>query len=505
MIDYNCYEKNINVLKIRFPHIAKKIESAARSHNYSDIQYSKTGIPIPCFKNGNLLHSKYNPEKEAERFFYKNEGFVLFCGLGSGVHIRYFLNNFKDNYCAVSESNLADLKNLLHKMDFTDIFSNSKFTLLPCLEENEFETELIKTYIPVLHGNFEVKFLRPWENYYKDFLPRFSEKIQNALTKIKGDTATQARFGKIWMRNILLNLKTASEISPEFPKTDASKTAYILGAGPSLESALDEIKEKRERFVLFATDTAFQVLTAQNITPDFFISIDPQTLSYSHCFKPFNTYTTGIFDLCANPLTVRTFLQNGNGFFFTAGGHPFTQYAAALSPFPYCDTSTGTVAGAAKYAALALQFKTLQFAGLDFAYTDGKAYSRGTYLSKNFFKSAYKNSPAETQFCELMFRTPTEKKIKSEKITYTTELLDSYSISFNEKKDVAEWRNADFKNFPYTDFIYKLKQDSKKNDINLKTAFLPYLTFKSKMLYTKKNNFLNLELALSDILEYTIK
>jgi len=505
MIDKNFYEKNINVLKIRFPHIAKKIENADCSHNYINIQYSKTGIPLPCFKNGNILHSKYNPKKEAERLFSKNEAFVLFCGFGAGIHIRYFLNNFKDNYCAVSESNLPDLKSLLQQMDFTDIFLNSKFTLLPCLDENEFENELIQTYIPVLHGNFEVKFLRPWENYYEDFLPRFSEKIQNALTKIKNDTATQASFGKIWMRNILLNLKTASKISPELPKTDTSKTAYILGAGPSLEYTFDEIKQKRECFVLFAADTAFQVLTAQNIIPDFFISIDPQTVSYSHCFRPFNTHTTGIFDLCANPLTVRNFLQNGNEFFFTTGGHPFTQYAAAFSPFPYCDTSTGTVAGAAKYAALALKFKTLKFGGLDFAYTNGKAYSRGTYLSKYFFKSAYKNSPAETKFCELMFRTNTQKKIESGKITYKTELLDSYSASFNLKKDVSEWHNADFKNFPYADFIFKLKQDSKKNNKNLKTAFLPYLTFKSKMVYTKKDNFLNLELALSDILEYTIK
>lgn len=505
MSNKNIYEKNIYVLKIRFPHIAQKIETAACSDTYTDVQYSKTDIPLPCFKNGTMLHSKYNPEKEAERLFGKNENFVLFCGLGAGVHIRYFLNNFKVNYCAVSESNLSDLKALLQKIDFTDIFLHSKLTLLPSLDENEFETALLKTYIPVLHGNFEVKFLRPWENYYKNFLPCFSEKIQNALKKIQGDTATQARFGKIWMRNILLNLKTASHISPKLPKAASSKTAYILGAGPSLEYALDTIKQKREKFVLFAADTAFPVLTAQNIIPDFFISIDPQAVSYSHCFKPFNTYTIGIFDLCANPLTVRSFLQNGNGFFFTAGGHPFTQYAAAFSPFPYCDTSTGTVAGAAKYAALALKFKTLQFAGLDFAYTDGKAYSRGTYLSKSFFKSAYKNSPIETKFCELMFRTHTEKKIESGKITYKTELLNSYSVSFSEKKDVPEWCNTDFKNFPYEDFIFTLKQNSKKNDENLKTAFLPYLTFKSKMIYNKKNNFSNLQLALSDILEYTVK
>ncbi|MEL3911886.1 6-hydroxymethylpterin diphosphokinase MptE-like protein [Treponema pedis] len=515
MTDTALLKKNLETLKERFPALSKKIENAKPSCDYSEFQTSKTGQLIPCFKTGNLLHSKYNPEREAERLFSGNENFVLFCGLGSGIHINYFLNTFKNKPCALVETDFSALKHLLTKIDFTGIFLNSNFTVLPPFEDAEFENELIQNYIPVLHGNFEVKFLLPWENYYKDKLSGFQQKIKESLKIIQSDTATQARFGKIWMRNILFNLKTASNILPQMPKADTNKTAYILGAGPCLENAIKTIKEKRKEFVLFAADTAFSVLNAYGITADFFISIDPQIFSYLHCFKPasnlkFGTEadinpTIGIFDLCSNPLTVKTFLQNGNKILFTAGAHPFAQYASNFSPFPYCNTSTGTVAGAAKYAAIAMGFKNFRFAGLDFAYTNGKAYARETYLSKLFFKEALKTSPGETKFCALMFRGNVEKKTASGKITYTTELLNRYAELFNINENVSLWQKKEFRQFPYYDFIFKLNSDAKKNDFNLKTAILPYLTYKSKILYNKNRNFLNLELALSEILEYTVE
>ncbi len=150
-------------------------------------------------------------------------------------------------------------------------------------------------------------------------------------------------------------------------------------------------------------------------------------------------------------------------------------------------------------------FKNFQFAGLDFAYTNGKAYARETYLSKLFFKEALKTSPGETKFCALMFRGNVEKKTASGKITYTTELLNRYAELFNINENVSLWQKKEFRQFPYYDFIFKLNSDAKKNDFNLKTAILPYLTYKSKILYNKNRNFLNLELALSEILEYTVE
>lgn len=513
----NFFDKNIEALKKINLKLAEDIINSAESSDYSsDTEISKTGHSLPLLKNGKLLHSKYDPAKEASRFFTGNENFVLFCGLGAGIHIEFFLNNFQLKHCAVTEASFSNFKSLFKLIDFSRLILNNNLSFLPPLESENFEKEFINTYIPVIHGNFEIRILRPWEDFYKDKTKKFENKIQTSLEKIQADISTQAAFGKIWMRNIMQNLKTASLINPIIPKTDPCKKAYVLGAGPGLEPALENIKKYRDSLVLFASDTAFPVLNSAGIEADFFVSMDPQNISYSHCFKPFTQNAVGIFDLCSNPILAREFLKNGNSFFFTKSAHPFAQYASFFSPFPYMETSSGTVALAARSAALSLGFEDLEFLGLDFAYTEGKAYANGTYLSNQFEKSSFKTSSLETKFCELMFRTEVKKTEKNGKITYTTALLDGYkdffeaAINLNSaahspcRSATPQWKNEEFSIFPYEDFISRLKKSALKDKKMLTTALLPYFAYLSKRLSKNMSDFADLELVLSQILEYTV-
>ena len=508
----NFFDKNIKNLKKRNLKLAENIISAEDKTDYPHTEYSKTGILLPVLKNGKHLHSKYDPIKEASRLFTGNENFVLFCGLGAGIHIEYFLNNFKSKHCAVTETDFSNLKTLFKITDFSKLIENNNLFFLPPLESEDFEREFINAYIPAIHGNFELKILRPWEDFYKEKIQKFEKKIQNSLEKIQADVSTQAAFGKLWMRNIFRNLRIASLINPKIPKIDISKKACILGAGPSLEPALEIIKKERERLTLFASDTAFPVLNTAGIEADFFITIDPQNISYAHCFKPFTKNTVGIFDLCSNPILSEEFLKNGTPFFFTKSAHPFAQYASLFSPFPYMETGSGTVALAAKSAAISLGFRDLEFFGLDFAYTGGKAYANGTYLSNQFQKTSSKTSPLETKFCDLMFRTPVKKTEKNGKITYSTALLEGYKFFFSSKiKPHSQsnirnfWKNEEFSTFPYMDFILHLKKSNQHNKAELTTALLPYFTYLSKKLSKNISDFADLELVLSQILEYTIR
>lgn len=505
----NFFDKNIEALKKINLKLAEDIINSDDNSDYSSHkEVSKTGLDLPLLKNGKLLHSKYDPLKEASRFFTGNENFILFCGLGAGIHIEFFLNNFKSKYCAVTEASFSNFKSLFKIIDFSHLILNKNLSFLPPFESENFEKEFINSYIPAIHGNFEIKILRPWEDFYKEKIPKFEKKIQASLEKIQADVSTQAAFGKIWMRNIMQNLKTASLIRPFIPKTDPSKKAYILGAGPNLESALENIKEYRDSIVLFASDTVFPVLISAGIEADFFVTMDPQNISYAHCFKPFTKNTVGIFDLCSNPILAREFLKNGNSFFFTKSAHPFAQYASFFSPFPYMETGSGTVALAARSAALSLGFKDLEFLGLDFAYTGGKAYTAGTYLSKQFEKTSFKTSPLETKFCELMFRTEVKKTEKNGKITYTTALLDGYKAFFKTAIDLNSafplWKKEDFSIFPYMEFINHLKKPASKDKEMLTRALLPYFAYLSKRISKNISDFADLELVLYQILEYTV-
>ena len=225
----NFFDKNIEALKKINLKLAEDIINSDDKSDYSSHkEVSKTGLDLPLLKNGKLLHSKYDPLKEASRLFTGNENFILFCGLGAGIHIEFFLNNFKSKYCAVTEASFSNFKSLFKIIDFSHLILNKNLSFLPPFESENFEKEFINSYIPAIHGNFEIKILRPWEDFYKEKIPKFEKKIQASLEKIQADVSTQAAFGKIWMRNIMQNLKTASLIRPFIPKTDPSKKAYIL-------------------------------------------------------------------------------------------------------------------------------------------------------------------------------------------------------------------------------------------------------------------------------------
>ena len=474
------YLKNIEEIKKKYYKIFERLEKSLSDGSYSKLERSKTGeYLIPILKNGKPCHSKYSHVNESVRMFDGTEEMVLFCGIGGGYHIKYFLSNFPNKKALICEATYSSFKSLLELFDLSNILSDENITLLPPVESEDFVESLVENYIPILMGNLSIKTLKVWQDYFYSFKDNILEnKINNALDIIKQDISTQRRFGKIWMRNIILNLRIRSKISMSIPEIDNTKTAFILGAGPSLETAFNDLKEKREKYVIFASDASFMPLIQNDIIPDFFISIDPQIACSTHCIFKFSKSTIAIFDICANSTLVRQFFNNGNKIIFTVGAHPFAQYINSFSKFPKLDISGGSVAIAALNASISLGFNKFKYSGLDFAYTNGKAYSKGVYLFQSYQKKVSRIRTEETLFSELMFRTNVEKIKDNGKITYKSKLLDSYRKVFEKNKNNRFlWKEKDFKNFEYLAFTKKLKEDIQTSYRKVFFIFLPFLTW----------------------------
>ena len=494
-------EKNLAAINIKQPGLAENLRRAHVGAAYKGVVPAKTGEPVPLFASGQALQSLYNPVREAERTATAATGFMLFCGLGNGIHIKVFLDKSPQSFCAITESDYESFKQLLSLIDYTELLADDRVFLLPPCTDAAFETALTAAYLPALHGTFGYHILRAWNEYYAAQTKDLPQKIEHALEKIKADFSVQVHFGKIWLRNIFLNLRLAGSVNPAYPQTDTDRTALILGAGPSLEEGLSLLKKKRQRYTVFCTDTAFPAVCANGITPEFFIAIDPQHISYQHTIGVIPKETIGIFDLSANTAGARRFCENGNAFFFTAGGHPLVQTAALFSPFPPLTTGSGTVAVAAYHAAQALGYRHIECSGMDFAYTGGKAYSRGTYLSAQFADSAAYTCPQEHSFVRLMFRTETYNEQTSKGITYRTALLDSYRAAFEaEKHSIIRWKTADFQQFPYTAFLASFTESLKQNSRNAVMPLLPALAWCKAH---RKGNLTDMELVLEFISEYT--
>jgi len=451
--------------------------------NYTQIIEAKTSQKIPLI-NGISICSKYDPVKEAKIFAqqYKiTDLFFVIFGLGGGYHIKELLLINPDRKIIVVENCNEDFQFLRKIECVKEITENSNVILTT--PENLF-SNILNNYLPAIYGNLIISSLRSWENIFKEQLKVYNEIIEKVLDSVKRDFAVQNKFGKIWTKNIFENLKTASGIDNnkiiEKIKKNNSMTAAIIAAGPSLDNSIKTLKENRKKYFIISTDTAFSTLIRNEIIPDAVVSIDGQNISYNHFLHSFDNFsnTFFIFDLCANSSVAKKIKQKNFDLMFFESGHPLCFFASNLSGknFIHLTSGAGTVTIAATDLAYSLGFTNVEVFANDFAYINGKPYTKGTYLDDLYSSKESKLSCRETSFAKLMYRTPLIKICDNK---YTNTILISYKETFeNYLKTEKTLKTPPLNVFDYDKFIEKLK-----NELNLLNKDL-YSNIKTPVFYT---------------------
>ena len=419
---------------------------------YSKIIKAKDGNLIPLCKNTEngqefSLHSKYNPVREAELFCSNidtNFTFFVVLGLAAAFHIEKLLEKVPNAKIFVVECSESAINFLLQLPTVKKINENKRIFIS---DIENLEKNFLSIYKPALHGNLTIISLRQWENIFQKSAKCAREKLNSTIKLLSADYSVQSHFGKIWQKNILTNLSLAKKSkSVEIVKEEIfpyiKKTAVIIAAGPSLDEKIHELKKNQEKYFIIATDTAFSALLKQGVESDVVVSIDGQMVSHEHYIGHLQKKSLYVFDLCANSSAVRKTLSKTENVLFVETGHPLAQYASIFSGkqnFLHVETGSGTVTIAAFSLAQKLGFKKIEFLAADFAYIDGKPYTRGTYLENQFYTKSNRICTAEKSYITLMYRAPI-KKISENKIT--TEILEAYRTSLlNFIKESKENKN----------------------------------------------------------------
>lgn len=498
---------------------------------YSSIMTTKNGSQIPVFHSGRTAESKYNPQLEAQRIvdgIEKKFDFFILIGVSSGILLKSLVQAFNDSvfFCIeLNESDYSFLFSTENNLEIRNFINNSNVHFSTV---DEIQNKLCQIYLPVKYNDFKIIETRGWINENKDFLPQIYERIQKAVNFISTDFSTQAHFGKLWMNNILNNLKLLSvqnhcksyTIQNQNLIPDLKKTAVVIAAGTTLDNTVHILQENRNSFYIISTDTAFSCLIKYKIIPDAVISIDGQNISYNHFLHNTDiSNTLFLFDLTSNYKACKYLYEKNSNVYYFTGGHPFSVLVQNFSNsfFPNLFSGAGTVTIAATDFAFHCGFENIQVFGADFSYQNGKAYAKGTYLDVLYHKDENKICNAEFLYDKLMFRTPL--RLMDEKLT--TQLLQSYKNSFEEfiiKNSYSiKYENSiyyltqnnknktavitDFlktQTFDYNKFIHSIQKYSTQE---LQIPLLPLAAyFKVKM---KKNDFSEiLNLAHSYIVEY---
>lgn len=523
---------------------------------YSSIEISKSGFPIPIFKDRKPMHSKYDPVREAQSqcAAYQKKDIFVFFGMGAAYLQKEMRKRFSDSIIIIYENSKEDIDFLFSSIDGLHNWIEKEnihvFTI------DNIESTLPQFFIPAITPDLEIIDNRNWLFEISEKMKQIKDSVQKTISAISKDYSVQCHFGKFFQNNMLKNARFLKQNETCFFNTE--KNAAIIAAGPSLDFKIKWLKDNKENLVIFSTDTANQVLKKHNIKPDWIVTMDGQWLSEKHFFCENFSKGKYIMDFSGNPSIFRKIVKNNGKLICASNNHPFIQYiknSTNNEDFSIkLNSGSGTVTIMACDMALKAGFKKIFVIGADFGYINNKPYAKGTYLDDIYGIESSLIDSVEKKFCKLMFRN--EKLIQENNKT-TTSLLKSYAESFENwakendliisktdylytlnkknpqntfsKQKIKEKESFIFNlsNIDFEDLSKKIKLDAEKsqeslkkyesiedffknkntntyNESLLKIALLPYIAFLRNKLKGSQDFSQLFNIALQDLLRYTI-
>jgi len=264
---------------------------------------SKIGVPalqVEIDDKKMMLHSKYNPIQEAERFIdslkekIEKSEHILFYGVGLGYHIQYFCEQFPEKLVSAYEP-VAEIANVCLKLQSKTAFPKEKlahFLIEDCEVSLQDNFQQLRTLV---HQKFMIITLPVYERLFPQRIDYFNQFFKQFLIATGNDIATLMEFSKRWTINSIKNLQHIVENPSIFDKKAffKEKPAIIVSAGPSLNEELSNLKFIKENGLayIFAVGSATKVLIKSEIYPDAVCTYDPQQHNY-RLFK--EIYNNGI-------------------------------------------------------------------------------------------------------------------------------------------------------------------------------------------------------------------
>jgi hypothetical protein len=268
----------------------KVYEEESVTNSFVKVVESKKGLPtIQVTQEGRQLfiHSKYDPQKEAERLVAQYEDqmdqyqHVFFYGVGMGYHVEAFLSKYPDIMFTIYEPNPEIFQLYLsHKKIEALPVKNLKnlFVETSAEKTNRFLTK-ISNYV---NKNILLVTLPSYERIFADqskhFLQKFKESIKNKRSSVHTDLA----FEKRWTINSMMNfsevLKTPNILRDVDKKHFEGKPAILVSAGPSLNEEIENLRHVKKNGLayIFSVGSAINTLIDHDIYPDVMCTYDPK-------------------------------------------------------------------------------------------------------------------------------------------------------------------------------------------------------------------------------------
>jgi hypothetical protein len=376
----SLFDNNLKLLKKHYPSIYHQVSQMHFHENEInrdwEIVCTRSGFPTLIYKEEGsdyLLHSKYDPIKEAKNFIKNNleesaNGYIVY-GFGLGYHIKELLENTTAKELVIFETRPAVFYFALKYMDLTGILDNKNAKIY--LEEDvasfarEFNRIGGKDYQLLIHAPSlkimpkkytEIKFLL--ENY---------KVLQNSYRRLKPLLET----------NFQENIKRYHQSIDVLFQKFKNQPIVIVAAGPSLDKNKHLLKDIKNHAFIMSVGTALKPLLQIGVIPDFIIITDPQDIVYNQIDGLENLN----IPLIALSTCNKNVLENYKGYKFLAfqEGFDLAEQYARENNIKLVKTG-GSVSTTALDISIQFGCNPIIFVGLDLAYTNNRTHVKGTYL-----------------------------------------------------------------------------------------------------------------------------
>jgi hypothetical protein len=342
------------------------------------------------------LHSAYDPAREARRLVEgtvtKETTTCVVLGLGLGHHVQQLLALHPDLPVVVVEPDLGLLLAALSARDLRQALGSTRVRLLLGATPEEVAAGLDELPLDRTSILAPASLTALDPEYYR----RVEAAVRGAADRREINANTLARFGLLWVRNLLRNVDAlvrspgVTTLTDRFP----GLPALVVAAGPTLDEIESQLGALAERMVVIAVDSTLAVCHRNGLCPDFVVTVDPQYWNTRY-FDRLQAPTTVL--ICEPSTHPAAFRRIAARTVVTGSLFPLGRFLEVAGGEKGRIGAGGSVATSAWDVARLMGCTPIYTAGLDLGFPGQRTHTRGLYFEEHMVCAATRLEPAETQ------------------------------------------------------------------------------------------------------------
>lgn len=295
MVPTGTYRKNVDFLRGNCPQVWEQIKGKNGGSAYTVLPSREKGqycIEARKKDGGSLLlHSRYNPVREADMWAAKQDlsgvRHVVLYGFGLGYHVEALLEKHPELSFYIYEPDVEIFLSTLEYRDWSAFPWERVFIVFE--DGNDRRRMFVEHVINLAKSGWAFLTIPAFERCFSERLGELGESLKNSRQSYVENLLTNVVFEKEWTVNALKNLPYLwrCEYVFHYKEYFRGRTAVMTASGPSLTEAIPYLKKIKERkqALIVAAGTSVNGLLKHDLVPDMFVSYDPFPANYQ-ALKP---------------------------------------------------------------------------------------------------------------------------------------------------------------------------------------------------------------------------